>query len=110
MTAATAVRTPEQAREDRNACRRAKRLAERRARFAKHAAFVSISYGRWENGLPVASPASVASKATGMYHSYLKGVDITVQEGESALRYALETKGLPTGHLPSAASEKASAR
>jgi hypothetical protein len=95
----TTKRTPEQIRDDRNARRRAKRLANRRARMARHAAFTLISYGTWTDNLPDATPADVAAQATGMYSSYLKGVDITPAEGETALRYALQAKDLPTNHL-----------
>ncbi|MEU5742052.1 hypothetical protein ABZ784_29175 [Streptomyces tendae] len=92
-------RTPQQIRDDRNARRRAQRLTERRDRMAKHAAFDLVSYGPWTDGVPNATPARVARHATGLYRSYLKGNDITTAEGDTALRYVLQTKGLPTSHL-----------
>ncbi|MGV2914707.1 hypothetical protein [Streptomyces alfalfae] len=95
----TAKRTPQQIRDDRNARRRAQRLTERRSRMAKHAAFDLVSYGPWTNGIPDATPTRVASRATDLYSSYLKGDDITTAEGDTALRYVLQTRGLPISHL-----------
>ncbi|MBZ6107325.1 hypothetical protein [Streptomyces olivaceus] len=95
----TIKRTPEQVRDDRNARRRAKRLADRRYRMARHAAFDLVSWGPWTDDIPDATPAEVARHATGLYCGYLKGDDITPTEGETALRYVLQVKGLPATHL-----------
>jgi len=97
--ATASKRSPQQIRDDRNARRRATRRNNARARYTQHAAFQLISYGSWTDGLPDATPGRVACKATAMYRSYLKDGDITIAEGEAALRYALEANGLPTSHL-----------
>ncbi|WP_327253665.1 hypothetical protein [Streptomyces sp. NBC_01244] len=76
-------------REARNSGRRAKRRAEARQRKARHAAFELCAWGAWSGGRPRATAADVARRANAMYGAYLKGNDITVQEGADALAWAI---------------------
>lgn len=76
-------------REARNSRRRAKRRAEARRSKARHAAFELCAWGVWDGDRPRATAADVARKANAMYGAYLKGDDITVQEGADALAWAI---------------------
>ncbi|MFD6872928.1 MULTISPECIES: hypothetical protein [unclassified Streptomyces] len=76
-------------REVRNSRRRAKRRAEARQSKARHAAFELCAWGAWNGDRPRATAVDVAGRANAMYGAYLKGDDITVQEGADALAWAL---------------------
>ncbi|MGW0900552.1 hypothetical protein ACWD0G_26865 [Streptomyces goshikiensis] len=76
-------------REARNQRRREQRRAEARQRKARHAAFELCAWGAWDGDRPRATAADVARKANAMYGAYLKGDDITVQEGADALAWAV---------------------
>ncbi|WP_435191060.1 hypothetical protein [Streptomyces sp. bgisy126] len=85
MTTAQQTAAEESRREERNRRRREARRAEARQGKARHAAFELCAYGAWEGDRPRATAADVARRANAMYGAYLKGDDITVQEGADAL-------------------------
>jgi hypothetical protein len=87
---ATNDRTAEQARNDRNAARRAQRRQEARLRMGRHAASVLITYGTWTGDKPDATAQDVISRTDAMYGSYLKGVPLSEAEAEAALGFALD--------------------
>lgn len=76
-------------REARNSRRRAMRRAEARQHKARHAAFELCAWGAWNGNRPRATAADVARRANAVYGAYLKGDDITVQEGADALAWAI---------------------
>lgn len=90
-TATKTVKTSVDAerREARNRRRREQRRAEARQRKARHAAFELCAWGAWSGDRPRATAADVARRANAMYGAYLKGDDITVQEGADALAWAI---------------------
>lgn len=76
-------------REIRNSRRRAKGRADARQAKARHAAFELCAWGAWDGDRPRATADDVARRANAMYGAYLKGDDITVQEGAAALAWAI---------------------
>lgn len=94
-TAANTLKTPidsdldAERQEARNSRRRAKRRAEARQCKARHAAFELCAWGAWDGVRPRATADDVARRANAMYGAYLKGDDITVQEGADALAWAI---------------------
>lgn len=81
----TAKRTPEQVRDDRNARRRAKCLADTRSRMARHAAS-QIAHWEWDGEQPITAQ-QVIGKTTAMYgnHREIRDEPITPAEAQTAL-------------------------
>ncbi|MFA7765385.1 hypothetical protein [Streptomyces sp. NRRL S-448] len=89
MTTAQQTTAEESRRQERNRRRREGRRAKARQGKARHAAFELCAYGAWSGDRPCATAADVAHRANAMYGAYLKGDDITVQEGADALAWAI---------------------
>ena len=87
----TELREAELRRFDRNARRRAQRLAQARFRMARHAAHQLVTYGPWNGDTPAATTADVISVTTSMYGNYrqIKGAPITEDEAAKALEAVL---------------------
>ncbi|MFF9004639.1 hypothetical protein ACF087_02310 [Streptomyces goshikiensis] len=89
MTTAQPTTAEESRRQELNRRRREVRRAKARQSKARHAAFELCAYGAWDGDRPRATAADVARRANAMYGAYLKGDDITAEEGADALAWAI---------------------
>lgn len=87
--------TTDQRRQDRNRKRRDQRRVEGRIRMARHAASQLVTYGEWDGDRPTATAQDVILTTGAMYGGYLKGMDITTEEAEVALRLILSRDSRP---------------